>query len=194
MSFPCSSVTPQRPPRREAPRPRAFTLVELLLVIGILALLLSLLITGLRGTREAARSTVCLSNLRQAGLLTEVIADQRDGLLPFWLSNTPALPLLGRSDQRTVYGPHTDSWECFVCPADRRARSDDDWRDGRYTSYEYYPGEWMNRLAEEGQPDPVRAVTVLFRREPAATVFYDRSRNWHPGGRQQVYLPDMHAK
>jgi prepilin-type N-terminal cleavage/methylation domain-containing protein/prepilin-type processing-associated H-X9-DG protein len=48
------------------PRPaHGFTIVELLVVIGIIAVLLSLLLPSLARAREVAKRTVCLSNLRQ---------------------------------------------------------------------------------------------------------------------------------
>ena len=46
-------------------RKRAFTLIELLVVIAIIALLLAILMPGLRRAKELAREVVCKSHLQQ---------------------------------------------------------------------------------------------------------------------------------
>ncbi|MFW6039100.1 MAG: prepilin-type N-terminal cleavage/methylation domain-containing protein, partial [bacterium] len=55
------------PTSRFADRRRraAFTLVELLVVISLIALLIALLLPALRATRQTAQRIACASNLRQ---------------------------------------------------------------------------------------------------------------------------------
>ena len=57
-------------------RQRAFTLVELLVVIGIIALLIALLLPSLSVARESAKSAACLSNLRQLATASHIYADR----------------------------------------------------------------------------------------------------------------------
>jgi len=63
-------------------RQKGFTLVELLTVISIIVLLMAILLPALNGVRRRARAAVCLSNLRQWGMVYKMYTDEFDGKLP----------------------------------------------------------------------------------------------------------------
>ena len=69
-----------------SPKNRGFTLVELLVVIGIIAVLVSLLLPTLGRAREAAGRTKCLANLRSIGQLCTMYAGRYNDQIPIGFS------------------------------------------------------------------------------------------------------------
>ncbi|WP_083809177.1 type II secretion system protein [Pedosphaera parvula] len=64
---------------------KGFTLVELLVVVGVIAVLAALLVQGLKGAQNKARQTACLNNLRQISLAVHQYIDDS-------LDQTPRTP------------------------------------------------------------------------------------------------------
>lgn len=97
---------------------RAFTLIELLVVIGVIALIIGITIPALSKAREVSRSTGCLSNLRQIGVLTNAYLVDHDGILPTLANReTTADP---RPAMDTVFVRPGEATAVFDCPADEQ--------------------------------------------------------------------------
>jgi prepilin-type processing-associated H-X9-DG protein len=97
-------------------RRTAFSLVELLIVIGIIALLIALLMPSLTRARAHAKSVQCQSNLRQIGQNLLIYANSWKG----WMY-PPEMVFTNEPDQRwpvEVFKPAVWNPKIMLCPAD----------------------------------------------------------------------------
>jgi len=105
--------------------PRAFTLVELLVVIGIIAVLISILLPSLSRARQAAQTIACASNLRQMGVAWISYQQDNNG----WMIPTT----------RKYYGPNArecySNWDDAYIPANNK-------------TYAFDYARWYNYLVE----------------------------------------------
>lgn len=101
-----------------------FTLIEMLVVLGIIALLAAITFPVLAHVREKGRQSACASNLHQLGLAIEAYTQENDERHP---SATAVSPYAGLPSFQTTSGwagriyPYVNSAPVFHCPTDPTA-------------------------------------------------------------------------
>src|SRR5438270_6517750 len=101
-------------------RTRAFTLIELMVVLAIIGVLTGLLLPVLNRTRETGRSAACLSNLHQIGIGLQIYVQENQNNLPvLYDKTTNGMPPIGKT-MDVVLAPFIGSSNVFRCPSDNR--------------------------------------------------------------------------
>ena len=108
----------------------AFTLIELLVVISIIAMLIAILTPILQNAKEAARKTICKSNLSHVGISITLFQHSNEGRLAntsmtngfFWYDSSGTLKKSTDYDAYwgIAYKDYISDYEIFGCPSFRR--------------------------------------------------------------------------
>jgi len=144
---------------------RGFTLVELLIVIGIIAALIAILLPALAAARENAKRVKCLSNVRQLTASWLMYAHEHRGLLcdpDIWISDTGA----ANDFPDGQLWPYLRNTQVYVCPDDPYAP------DSIYA---------VNRLLA-GPLQSIRALSQIRRAERTFVFIEGRSESWFGRG------------
>ena len=132
-------------------RIRAFSLIEVLVVVSIIALLVGITMPSFREARRVSRKTVCMKNLATIGLgMHAYLLTNRD-TFP-WVCKSPSYePTLAADEGRAEYIPLPKALqtemkgksEVYLCPADKNtllkyAVNSERYYDSEGLSYEWY--------------------------------------------------------
>jgi prepilin-type processing-associated H-X9-DG protein len=185
-SGPAAAPPPHIPDRRDRSRNRlatrgraAFTLTELLVVIGLLAMLLALLLPVMVKARSASHSAKCLANLREMGCAWTAYTLSSRGALPPYFWRTTAAPeyswnsyWLGILDAQGIRG------ESVMCPSASEPNNDV----GRL-GYGTASLAWTGKFSPTATP--VRLTATTYRDGSYGYNYYlfAASGGWGEGGR-----------
>jgi len=180
-----------------------FTLVELLVVIGIIALLISILLPSLSRAREQGKQVKCLSNLRQLGMALVTYTNENKGRYPFHADIGGMYPedwifwQASRDLKDSALYRHVGSSdpEVFRCP------SDDPLNRPRVLTEPYRYTYTLNYLFASNGPRKPTFATV--RNATAKIVLAEEDEtslddgNWHPqlvGSNVENFLAIRHDR
>ena len=108
---------------------RAFTLVELLVVVAIIAVLVALLLPAVQAAREAARRTQCSNRLKQLGLALHSYTQAHDVFPPGCVVSVGGYPTFDPWTEASTVGArqHGTSWMLMILPYIELAEVCDGW-------------------------------------------------------------------
>lgn len=134
-------------PKRH-PAKTGFTLMELMVVIGLVSVLSSLLLPVLGKARAAARSSVCLSNLRQMGMAWTMYVAEAHGRMPDYVWSTPMTPNVAWEGYWTgVVDRFEKNSRILLCPS---ASAESPFSTGIQRGYGTSTHAWSGRYLSNG--------------------------------------------
>lgn len=146
----------------------AFTLIEVLVVVAIIALLVSVLLPSMARAREQSRATVCLSNLAQQGIGLAAYSADNKTVLP-WAGSFRFSLMEGKYYLGSTTRPDLDNWASVNSALLYPKYS------GKSTALFYCPN---NKAVDRAAPNGEAAFLQRFRHPLKSDPEYQNSHNF----------------
>jgi len=98
----------------------AFTLVELLVTISIIAVLAGLILPALGRGKESGRVAVCQGNLHQIGLALQLYVDDNKNIMPSMIDYNASVAPTNQTNINILLAPQLGSTNVLCCPSDNQ--------------------------------------------------------------------------
>jgi prepilin-type N-terminal cleavage/methylation domain-containing protein len=179
---------------------RGFTLIEVLVVIGVIAILAAILFPVFAAARGKARQIKCMSNLRQMGMALLMYVSDWDDTYPYDVrpralaraGAAPAYDGTNKWDGSPIVGvlsPYLGSSELPFCPDHPKKIPDL----GPLTNYDFNGFIAVNDSPLAPHPGPVRTSDIVNPSQVLVFEDYSNSSHYHAGFRNFA-LSDGSAK
>jgi prepilin-type N-terminal cleavage/methylation domain-containing protein len=187
---------------------KSFTLIELLVVVAILAVLVAMLLPGLKMARDRARRVKCLANLHGAATAFFAYAMDYHETLPynpggaggagFQAFMNPYGSVFGdwrdTCDLRVALRPYAKTMDIFACPstrADSPDRPEFDPASPKFTGYKWWSYEYLqvDKALNPNYiyPEAIQVGKRLVDAPGPQTVFFEDEANWAFFGELRIF-------
>src|SRR6266481_6734276 len=151
-------------------RSPAFTLIEMIVVLAIIAIMMSITYPVYTTISQRAKATKDMSNLRQIGILMQTYLNDKDGILPAM----SAAPGIGTNLVPVIYPKYVGSRRVFQSPFDRRAAVESDSAPVSYginqNMYTASPGGIAGNMAKVVSPSATILMAPNYNGNPSAAA------------------------
>ncbi len=152
---------------------RGLTILELLVVVGIIGILGALLFPSFRRSKQMGETVACLGNLRQIGIAVQLYVNENNAKMPALQNRASTTNLVAAMD--TVLLSGTTNSPVFRCPSDRAGL------------FEQTGDSYFWNFTVNGQ-DVTKLFSIVGGSDPASIPLVSDKEGFHPDVKDRVNI------